>query len=349
VGSADALRQVFSWFDAAQNDPAYGPFFVNIPGISSRVNGSLDSPHVDELTAGFSREIGRRASLRVDFVHRTYGAFYAGRIDTTTGTVFDEFGQPYDLKLLENTDVLKRTYRGLSMVGTYRPAQALTVGGNYTLSRLRGNVNGENANTGPLDSDVLSYPEYTQEAWNFPTGDLDADQRHRVRLWTTYELPWRAIGTMTLSAVEQIESGTPYGAVGAVDSSRYVSDLGYATPPVPVNYYFTARDAFRTDTMKRTDLAFTYARRLGAGRAPEVFANLQLLNVFNQFQVFDAEYINGTVLTRWDTSTYARFNPFTTTPVEGVNWAKGDQFGQAISRLAYTTPRTFRFSVGVRF
>jgi hypothetical protein len=34
----------------------------------------------------------------------------------------------------------------------------------------------------------LSYPEYAQESWNNPEGDLAADQRHRLRL----------VGTVTL-------------------------------------------------------------------------------------------------------------------------------------------------------
>ncbi len=43
------------------------------------------------------------------------------------------------------------------------------------------------------------------------------------------------------------------------------------------------------------------------------------------------------------------FNPFTTKPVEGMSWASGPTFGQAVSRLAYTPPRTLRLMFGVRF
>ncbi|HXO20124.1 MAG TPA: hypothetical protein VOA87_09415 [Thermoanaerobaculia bacterium] len=43
------------------------------------------------------------------------------------------------------------------------------------------------------------------------------------------------------------------------------------------------------------------------------------------------------------------FNPFTTTPVEHVNWEKGPRFGQAINPLGFQQPRTYRFSVGIRF
>jgi hypothetical protein len=43
------------------------------------------------------------------------------------------------------------------------------------------------------------------------------------------------------------------------------------------------------------------------------------------------------------------FNPFTETPVEGTNWRKGDSWGEAQSDSDYQQPRTFRFSVGLRF
>ena len=60
--------------------------------------------------------------------------------------------------------------------------------------------------------------------------------------------------------------------------------------------------------------------------------------------------IDTSVLTNATTaSTYAAFNPFTTTPVQGTNWALGPKFGQALTRFAYTSPRELRLSFGVRF
>jgi hypothetical protein len=46
---------------------------------------------------------------------------------------------------------------------------------------------------------------------------------------------------------------------------------------------------------------------------------------------------------------YRTFDPFTTTPVQGVNWDLDPNFGTALGRLAYTSPRTLRLSVGIRF
>jgi len=77
-----------------------------------------------------------------------------------------------------------------------------------------------------------------------------------------------------------------------------------------------------------------------------------VLNLFNQFQLFNitGDDINTTVLTAVDDpARFAVFNPFTETPVEGVHFAKDEEFGQPVGAGAFTLPRTFRFSIGIRF
>ena len=93
-----------------------------------------------------------------------------------------------------------------------------------------------------------------------------------------------------------------------------------------------------------------------------MFFHGEVLNLFNQYQlcgcggtVFnngggsDIRTIGNSVLTSVNSGTLQPFNPFTTTPVQGVNWNLSPTFGQAASRFAYTSPRTFRFNLGVRF
>src|SRR6185295_7774402 len=99
-------------------------------------------------------------------------------------------------------------------------------------------------------------------------------------------------------------------------------------------------------------------------RGLELFGQLQLINVFNQFQLCacgNTVFSNGGMINVTQTidttlrvpansgGAYQTFNPFTTTPVEGVNWALGPNFGHAVNRMAYTTPRTMRLSFGIRF
>ena len=77
-----AIQTVFTWFNA--NGGTSRPFSsVDIPGVSSRINGSLDSPNVNEWAAGIARQLGGRGSLRADFVYRDYADFYATRTDMT--------------------------------------------------------------------------------------------------------------------------------------------------------------------------------------------------------------------------------------------------------------------------
>lgn len=347
VSSDAALRTVFDWFDASGGESL---FFADIPGLATRIDGSLKSPRADEFVVGLSQQIGSRGAVRLDFVNRTFGDFYITRTDLTTGQVEDEFGQLYDVGLITNTNDLSRRYRALNAQASYRAGSDINLGASYSLSRLWGHVNGENTGTGPITSSAFAYPEFSDPSWSRPEGDLSADQRHRARIWGTWMLPWaRGFADMSLTATQLIESGTPYGAIGGVDVSG-VAVNGYAVPPSSRSYYFTARDAFRTAGHARTDVAFNMSRRLGTSRAPELFANFHLFNLFNRFQTFNGGGINTTVLTAIDEAPGLEFfDPFTETPIEGVHWVKGEQFGEAIARTAYTQPRTFRFSVGVRF
>ena len=177
---------------------------------------------------------------------------------------------------------------------------------------------------------------------------------------------------LTVSLLQAIESGVPYGAVNTngVDPRSFVTNPGYLTPPgsTATTYFFGPRDEFHTEGQRRTDLAFNYIYRMPRASRVQLFAQAQVLNLFNQFQLcacgstvfgtgsaanaggVNTQRIDTTVLTPGTSaSQFATFNPFTTTPVRGVNWDYGPNFGTAANRFAYTTPRTFRMSFGVRF
>jgi hypothetical protein len=203
-------------------------------------------------------------------------------------------------------------------------------------------------------------------------GDLSIDQRHRARLWLNYGPP-RLDGLM-LSVLQTLESGVPYGVGGSplqggssngVDARPYVANPGYVTPRPgsATPYYFTDRDAFRTEGQRRTDFAASYTYRVPGAGGLEMFGQLQVINVFNQFQrcgCGESVFLNGGAVTstRIDRSfrnnvtnpaLYRPFNPLTTTPERGTHWDFGPNFGKALNRFAYTTPRMLRVSFGVRF
>jgi hypothetical protein len=169
--------------------------------------------------------------------------------------------------------------------------------------------------------------------------------------------------------MQTLESGVPYGgsSTSGVNPIPSVTNPGYATPPpgASTTYYFTARDAFRTDGQKRSDFAANYAYNVkgGGGRTVNLTVQAQVINLFNQFQLCGCGgtvFQNGGSVTQTsidqtvrtavtNSALYTTFNPFTTTPVQGVNWGYGPIFGTALNRYAWTSPRQFRVSFGVRF
>ena len=372
-----AIRQLFDWYNAngGSNLPLNGA--PEIPGVSPQI-GDLTSPNVWEYATGVSRSFGGRATLRADLVYRDYRSTYADF--TTPGErAQDAEGRSYDLILIGNDeDLTERQYAGATFQGTYRWT-AIDIGGTYTLSRNWGNFEGETVANGPIRFEGTRYPEYKQAAWNYPVGDLSSDQRHRGRLWLNYR-PGFARG-LSLGLLQTMETGVPYGGGGreaiapngaitsGVDPRPYVANPGYLTPPSGANvtYFYTARDAFRTEGQVRTDLAVNYAFRIEQARGLELFAQLHVFNLFDQSQLcvcggtafgtgaagnaggINIQRINTAILTPVTSTAMQPFNPFTTTPIQGVNWNFNPNFGRATSRFAYTTPRSMRVSFGVRF
>jgi len=321
-----------------------------VPGLTGTISDTLASPNVMEVQAGVSKKLGSRGLVRVDGIYRKYQDFYGDIINTSTGKVSDPFGRVFDHDITQNVnEPLIRKYKAINVQLNFRPSNSLGVGGNYTLSENYGNNVGETAGSGPVQSTILRFPEYFDVAWNAPIGDLATDQRHRVRAWVTYDIPLpESWGHLNIGGLEQIASGSPYGAVGTIDTRPFVTNPGYANPPATVNYWFTARDAYHTATQVRTDVALNYGHKLA--KKAELFARFTAQNVFNRQVLENINSISTAVRTNATNSTlYTRFNPFTTQPVQGVNWDLAPTFGQPLDRFAYTTPRTIQFSVGVRF
>ncbi len=363
VATPVAIQRVFDWFFANGGPSLPLTGTPNIPGVTPQIRGSLTSPNVMEYASGVSRNWGSRAAVRADVIYRDYHDFYAARTDTTTGKATDKLGRTFDLTLVENSDHLKRQYAGLNAQATFRPVSSVEAGVNYTFSHAWGNVDGESASAGPTSDSTLQYPEYKQASWNYPDGSLSIDQRHRARLWVNTGLPW--VKNLTIGALQTLETGVPYGAVSTsgVNTQLYVTNPGYTTPlpPTQTVYFFTARDAFRTEGQLRTDLAANYTYNVH-GKV-QLFGQLQVVNLFNQFQLcgcggsvqasgggVSVARIDQTVRTSVTTpASYVTFNPFTSTPARGVNWDYGPAFGTALNRMAYTSPRALRVSFGFRF
>jgi hypothetical protein len=375
----DALRAIFNWFAGVNgglptvSQPLGGNGAFNllsgvaIRGVNERVEGSLDSPSVEEFSIGASFQLGSKGMFRADYVHRDWEDFYSFKQDTTTGRVTAPVGSltlAFDLGLVVNNNSLyEREYDGLHTQFRYRINDRIDLGGNWTLSKTEGNVNGENQGSGPLLGGLESYPEYFEVEWAAPTGYLQIDQRHRVNLYSVIRLLQNDRHSLNVGLLQTYQSGHPYEAAGTITLANpaggsYVTNPGYVTPPTTQTYFFSDRGEFTTPDITRTNLSIDYMIRFGSF---EVFVKPEVINVFDEEKIdtTDVRYFNTSILTANSgaaglcpsspTGRCLAFNPFTETPVEGVHWAKGPTFGQATNALAFQQPRTYLFTLGFRF
>ena len=352
-----AIEQIFAWHDQNNGDNRQTQA-SSVPGVNMTITDPLTSPYSIEFGGGISRSLGQRGTARADLVYRDFRNFYSLRTDLSTGRV-QQGNTSLDMNVVENSDRTERQYIGLTTQASYDFGSGISVGGNYTLSRAHGDLEGETVSGGPSGALANNYPEYRVPSWNYPQGDLAIDQRHRARMWGTYNVPVSSTaGALSIGLLQQFGSGVPFAPWTMVPTGGFVQNPGYATPLPAVEYFFEGRNPYRTEATYRTDLSVNYGYRFRAADAlhPELFFRGELLNIFNQFQACgcgENVFRNGGIADLQTIATGVQlimpFDPYTTQPVEGVNWRKLPGFGEPQNSFGYTSPRIFRFSLGVRF
>ncbi len=388
VPNDEVIRRAFEWLHAngynngvlTNNSIVYS---LQIPGFTEKIVGSMKSPFMDEVTLGYGVQLGTSSYVRADVIHRTWGDFYVTRRDLSTGQATTPTGGKVDVGFIENSSSnLSRRYNALQLQGQTKLIQRVTFGGNYTYSKLRGNVENEEFNNatvtigaiGTTGSNVYQmpeYPEYTNFTQNNPVGYLPADMRHRAQVWLQYTPPF-PIGQLDLGLLQRYHSGTPYSAFAVINPGKSnalpngIVNPGYALPPTQVAYFFGGRGGYRTDNIYETSFTVGYSIPI---RRANLFFKGDLINIFKQqgVELVQGPNVLGNVVqqrvfTNFNNKNLKPFNPLTDTPKEcpkgtaaadcaamGANWQLDPNFGKATNKEAYQRPREYRFAVGVRF
>ncbi len=381
------IQQIFNWFNSVGGVNGFKDIAsISVPGLTTKLApGGLESPFMNEYTVGYGHQFGANAYLRTDLVHRDFKNFYSSFTNLGTGRTTLANGNPADIQLVGNSDKgLSRTYNGLLFQAAYKPWARLNLGGNYTYSTLKGNVEGETFNNATIFAGNNNYPEYVKFKQNLPKGYLNEDLRHRGNLFANYDapIPW---GSLNLGILERFHSGQPYSASANIRvAGGVITNPGYAVPPTNVTYFFSDRGQFHADSIKATDLSATY--NFPQFAHVSVFLRGDLINAFNAHGVEFAQTAAGATIdnvvytaavaapasirptcptgvsTNVCRNGFYVFNPFTETPVQfhpgddkngHYNYMLSPTFGTPTNldsiNGAYQQPRTYRFAIGARF
>ncbi|MEA2236592.1 MAG: hypothetical protein QOC81_1316 [Thermoanaerobaculia bacterium] len=231
IDSRTALQTAFQWF----LDNGYtnrGPFSVSIPGLNTLlVESGVTSPNTREITLGAATQVGK-GYFRADYIHRDWQDFYA-QFDVPGSTVVTNpvNGGTSNINRIGNSDVPNRKYWGAQFQARYQLPAGFGVGGNYTYSKLTGNVEGETTGGGPVTfaSTSVAFKEFQNFKQNAPVGYLAADQRHKLRAFASYDLG-TPIGHFNFGLIERYDSGTPFSESALITITPSMLCSGGATP-----------------------------------------------------------------------------------------------------------------------
>jgi hypothetical protein len=316
----------------------------------------LHSPVTREFTASAGSQFNERLYGKVTYQWRSVSGFIEDFIDPTTGqTLVNQDGVDlglFDNRVFRNSDVPQRDYQSVLLQGQYRVSDRLTLQGHWTVMlKDEGNFEGEATNQPALSSLLGNYPEVFSANRNFPIGRFDDFQRHKVRLWATYNMPLGQFGAVDLSGMFRFNSGLAYSLtaknVDLTDTQLAIAEAaGYANAPNDgtQTLYFGKRGAQTFSSYALVDFSAQYGIPVWQTLRP--YLKFDIYNVFN----------NDKLIT-WNTTVFPDFNGPTDPLGLPLNYIQGPNFGKPTSAANYpswapggnTGGRTFRLAFGLRF
>ena len=310
------------------------------------IRGTLDSLVAKETRLGYTHEFGSQGFIKADLVLREFDNFAVDNVNLLTGPTANG---ATDLTVINNDDSdYERTYNAVQLQGAYRITDRLDISGNYTWSQLYGNAEAEASDgVGTSIGRTTVYPELNNFDRRNPVGYLANDVRHRANIFMNYNIN-TSFGAFNFSAMEEVNSGSPYNRGWTLDYNLYdgeygvplLDSLGYVSPG-DTSFYYLSVGEDRAETAYATNLGVNW--NLKVFNRLEVFVQVDVFNLFNQDSADNGSGYRSTINER------APFNVFTETPVEGVHYDLDSQFGQPTSSGAFQRPRTFEIDFGIRF
>jgi hypothetical protein len=321
----------------------------NFPTSNVFLADDLNTPVTKEWTLQAGTRLGQMGEFKVIYSDRTTDNFIEDFITIDNGkTVVTRDGRnfgTFDNVEVQNTDIPFREYRALQFLLNHRPIRWFSFFGHYTLQlRNHGNFEGEAANQPGISSIIMDRPEFYSEARHYPSGRLPNHQKHKVRMFTNFDIGLGKAGTATLGALYRYDSPQAFSFFAtnvAITPTQAALNPGYARPPTTQTLFFGERGAGEYEAAHLFDLALNYEIPLVKTWRPWFKAELR--NVFNTQPLIG---YNTTVTADPNSPRDALGLP--------TGYRQGSAFGTATADWDANfphlpRPREFRFSVGFRF
>jgi len=221
VDATAAANQAF------QNEFAAGEASTLAVNLNTFPSGKLKTPYFLQWSLGIERELGRRGSLRVDYVgtravHEPYQVELNG-YQTVCNGCFAPFAynQPLDQRFGSVNEF--RTDAGSNYTGLQTSASkqfaGLTLRGNYSYSHCLDEV----SNGGLLPFSTLGIISPLPGDLRKEYGNCDYDVRHNLSAFGIYEIPFHSshvllrqmLGGWQVSETAILHSGVPFSVLSA--------------------------------------------------------------------------------------------------------------------------------------
>jgi outer membrane receptor protein involved in Fe transport len=340
-------------FEPGFNLANYVPISAVIPTANVFFEDGLTSPKTNEFTVALGREFGSDGYVKGTYAWRKATDFIEDFIDdpTASGKVaasISGFSLNLDKVIFKNTNDLKRDYQAFQIESRLRISSKLFVEGHWTVQiKNEGNFEGEAANQPGNPSVFGDYPEMYTADRNFPYGRLDEFQRHKLRIWTSYNQSLGRFGNVDLGPIWRVNSGLTYSLVAtnvATTPQQVAAAPGYLrSGRTSADLYFGERGSEDFKGYGVLDLQVRYGIPVWKTVQPWIL-----------FQVYNVT--NNQKLIQWNTTVTQ--DP--SSPLDALGLRTGytpsAAFGTGTAAGHYprwssgqTGARTYQMAMGVRF
>ena len=309
----------------------------------------VSSPLTKEFTLSGGAALGRGGHVQLTYVNRTTDNFMDDVISLDTGATTLVRGGvdlgTFSNRVFRNTDELRRDYQALVLQGRQSVTERWTVDGHWTIQLENdGNFEGESRGNPTEPSPFGNYAPLLNATRHYPSGRLAGFQRHKLRLWSIYNLDFGQTGSLDLAGIWRYESGRRFSFQSSAPLTTIQRSLGADFVDLPRQTVFfgeRGRGSFKGYGL--LDVSATYGLRVW--QSVEPWLKVEFFNLLNNDKLIA---FNTSVSPDPDGSTDELGLP--------TNFVRGPRFGEATSNEHFPTPfpgetggRAFQIAFGVRF